>query len=147
MNINEVASRAAVTYPPRAPASPVPGQPAGPETDRARDAMASSPAIQMRQVQQTRQAEQAQTALSGDPSARDRGGAEELQTAVEKIQEFIRKTASDIEFSIDDDSGRTVVKVIDRETKDIIRQIPSQEMLDLAQALDKLQGLLIRQKA
>ena len=40
-----------------------------------------------------------------------------------------------------------MVKVIDRETEDIIRQIPSQEMLDLAKALDKLQGLLIRQKA
>jgi flagellar protein FlaG len=40
-----------------------------------------------------------------------------------------------------------VVKVIDRETQDVIRQIPSQEMLDLAQALDKLQGLLIKQKA
>ena len=66
---------------------------------------------------------------------------------MEKIQEFIRETSSDIEFSIDEDSVRTVVKVIDRETEEVIRQIPSQEMLDLAQALDKLQGLLIRQKA
>jgi flagellar protein FlaG len=155
MNINEVASHAAVTFSPRAPASPAPVQPPvqpiDPQTGRARDAATSSPAVQTQQAQQAQQAQQqvqqAQTALAGDPSARNPGEAEKLQTAVEKIQEFIRETASDIEFSIDEDSGRTVVKVIDRETEDIIRQIPSQEMLDLAKALDKLQGLLIRQKA
>ncbi|MDR1708693.1 MAG: flagellar protein FlaG [Candidatus Accumulibacter sp.] len=70
-----------------------------------------------------------------------------LDEAVEEIREFVMPIASDIEFSIDEDSGRTVVKLIDRQTQDIIRQIPSQEMLDLAKALDKLQGLLIRQKA
>jgi flagellar protein FlaG len=72
---------------------------------------------------------------------------ERLKAAVEKIQEFIKSTASDIEFSIDDDSGRTVVKVVERESQEVIRQIPSQEMLDLAKALDKLQGLLLKQQA
>ena len=40
-----------------------------------------------------------------------------------------------------------MVKVIDRSTKEVIRQIPSKEMLELAQALERLQGLLIRQQA
>jgi flagellar protein FlaG len=141
MNINEVASHAVAAFPPRIQASSAPGQQTDPETGRMRDAAASSPNVQIQQTQQ------AQTALADDPSARNRGGREELQTAVEKIQEYIRKAASDIKFSIDEDSGRTVVRVIDRETEDVIRQIPSQEMLDLAQALDKLQGLLIKQKA
>ncbi len=72
---------------------------------------------------------------------------EELNKAVEKIQKFVSNTASDIQFSLDEDSGVTVVKVIDRSTKDVIRQIPSKEMLELAQALERLQGLLIRQQA
>ena len=72
---------------------------------------------------------------------------DELTKAVEKIQKFVSNTASDIQFSLDEDSGVTVVKVIDRSTKDVIRQIPSKEMLELAQALERLQGLLIRQKA
>ena len=84
---------------------------------------------------------------SDDSSGENAGGLEKLRSAVEKIQEFVSSTASDIRFSIDEDSGQTVVKVIDRETQEVIRQIPSQEMLDLAQALDKLQGLLIKQKA
>ena len=72
---------------------------------------------------------------------------ENLQTAVGKIQEFVKAAASDLEFSIDEDSGRTVVKVVERESQKVIRQIPSQEMLDLAKALDTLQGLLIKQEA
>ncbi|MDR2452408.1 MAG: flagellar protein FlaG [Candidatus Accumulibacter sp.] len=136
MNINEVANHAALMFPQRSPMNSASDRQTDPETGRVRDT-APAPIVQT---------QEAQSALSEDPSA-GRGGIEELQTAVEKIQEFIRKTASDIKFSIDEDSGRTVVKVIDRETQEIIRQIPSQEMLDLAQALDKLQGLLIRQEA
>lgn len=72
---------------------------------------------------------------------------EELQSALQKIKEFVSAAASDINFSIDSESGRTVVKVIDRSTKEIIRQIPSQEFLDMSKALDRLQGLLLKNKA
>ena len=40
-----------------------------------------------------------------------------------------------------------IVKVMDNATKEVIRQIPSVEMLAIAKALDKIQGLLIKQKA
>jgi flagellar protein FlaG len=93
------------------------------------------------------QAVQTQSVTVENASARKENNPEELQDAVEKIQKFVSMAACNIEFSIDEDSGRTVVKVVDRETKDVVRQIPSEEMLDLAQALDKLQGLLIKQKA
>jgi flagellar protein FlaG len=146
MDINGVANHAIVSFPQRMPAGPAPDRQADRQTDpetaqavRAREAAASLPGIRTQESQPVSPID--------DPSTRAQGGAEALQTAVEKIQEFIRKAASDIEFSIDEDSGRTVVKVVDRETEEVIRQIPSQEMLDLAQALDKLQGLLIKQKA
>lgn len=72
---------------------------------------------------------------------------EELQSALQKIKEFVSATASDINFSIDSESGNTVVKVIDRSTKEVIRQIPSQEFLEMSKALDRLQGLLLKNKA
>ena len=84
---------------------------------------------------------------ASEDSPKSQGGLEKLRSAVEKIQEFVSSTASDIEFSVDEESGQTIVKVVDRETDEVIRQIPSQEMLDLAKALDRLQGLLIKQKA
>lgn len=71
---------------------------------------------------------------------------DELQSAVDKVQEFVSPKARGIEFSIDKESGTTVVKVVDRETDEIIRQIPSEEMLELAKALDQLQGILLKQK-
>jgi flagellar protein FlaG len=72
---------------------------------------------------------------------------EELKSAVEKVQSFVSATTSDVNFSIDKESGNTVVKVIDRSTKEVIRQIPSKEMLEMAQALDRLQGLLVKNQA
>ncbi len=52
-----------------------------------------------------------------------------------------------LEFMIDEDSDRTIVKVVDQKTKEVLRQIPSEEVIELAKALDLSQGLLIRQKA
>jgi flagellar protein FlaG len=72
---------------------------------------------------------------------------EDIRNAVEKLTEFVSPVASDIQFSIDEDTDTTVVKIVDRNTQEVIRQIPSEEMLEIAKALDRLQGLLIRQKA
>jgi flagellar protein FlaG len=141
MNISEITNHAAAAFPPQRPVTANPAQTSAVVTERERPretATASAPTVQ---------AQQPSSVQADDPAARDPTKPSELQAAVEKIQEFVSKAASDINFSIDEDSGRTVVKVIDRTTKDVIRQMPSQEMLDLAQAMDKLQGLLIKQKA
>lgn len=71
----------------------------------------------------------------------------QLQNAVTAANEFVKPINSAVEFSVDKDSGELVVKVMDITTKEVIRQIPTEEMLDIAKALDKLQGLLIKQKA
>ncbi|WON73600.1 flagellar protein FlaG [Nitrosospira sp. Is2] len=58
-----------------------------------------------------------------------------------------RAEANSMEFSLDSDSGRVVVKIIDSATQEVVRQIPMEEMLALAKALDKFQGLLLHTKA
>lgn len=73
--------------------------------------------------------------------------AAELKHALDAINRFLKPIASNIEFSVDQDSGRTLVKVVDTETNTVIRQTPSKEVLAIARELDKLQGLLIREKA
>lgn len=55
--------------------------------------------------------------------------------------------ARDLLFSIDNDTGKTVVKVVDSVTDKVIRQIPSEELIAIAKALDKFQGLLLKQEA
>jgi flagellar protein FlaG len=73
--------------------------------------------------------------------------SEELNQAVKQIQDVITKTANRLEFSIDEDLGVSIVKVVDTESKKLIRQIPSEEVLKIAKALDTLQGLLVKQQA
>lgn len=73
--------------------------------------------------------------------------AAELKEALDQFKTAISVVANELTFSIDEDSGRTLVKIIDRETEEVIKQIPSEEMLQIAKALDKLQGLLVKQDA
>ena len=74
-------------------------------------------------------------------------GVAEVSDAVKTINQTVQALSPSLEFSIDADSKRTIVKVVDTDTKEVIRQMPTQEALDIAKALDRLQGLLIRQKA
>ena len=70
-----------------------------------------------------------------------------LDHAVDAINKFLKPVSSNIAFTIDHDSGRTVVQVIDTDTNDVIRQFPSKDALAISHELDKLQGLLLRDKA
>ncbi|MDC8759298.1 flagellar protein FlaG [Janthinobacterium fluminis] len=70
-----------------------------------------------------------------------------VNEAVRDINKAMQALSRDIEFSVDTDSKRTVVKVIDQHTKEVIRQMPTEEALEIGKALEKVQGLLIRQSA
>lgn len=72
---------------------------------------------------------------------------QQLEAAVKAVQEFTRPMSGNLEFSMDDQTGKTIIKVVDTATNELIRQIPSEEMLEIARALDRLQGILVRQKA
>jgi flagellar protein FlaG len=72
---------------------------------------------------------------------------QQLESAIRSVQQFVRPMSGSLEFSMDDSTGKTVIKVVDNSTNELIRQIPSEEMLEIARALDRLQGLLVHQKA
>lgn len=67
--------------------------------------------------------------------------------ALQSINKALQGLSSNLEFSVDSDSNRTIVKVVDQQTKEVIRQMPSLEAIEISKALDKLQGLLVKQKA
>jgi flagellar protein FlaG len=86
-------------------------------------------------------------APSGDAAAHLQADAAKLSEAVRSINETMRSLAPGLEFSVDHDSHRTVVKIVDQETKELIRQMPTAEALEIAKALDRVQGLLISLRA
>jgi flagellar protein FlaG len=59
-----------------------------------------------------------------------------IQAAVAQMNEYIQSTQRDLQFNYDPDSGETVVKVLDRSTQEVIRQIPDEIFLRLAKTLD-----------
>jgi flagellar protein FlaG len=60
----------------------------------------------------------------------------QLERATQELAEFAKQSNRDLMFSVDETSGKTVVTVMDGETSEVIRQIPSEEVLRIAQALE-----------
>lgn len=73
--------------------------------------------------------------------------AEQVKQAVQKIQGTVNNLAQNLQFSIDEDTGKTIIKVMDVHTEEVIRQIPTEEAVKIARTLDKVQGLLFNGKA
>jgi flagellar protein FlaG len=72
-----------------------------------------------------------------------------LQAVVRHLNEHVRERGGEVEFSISIDKAtdRPVVKIINRKTKAVIRQIPPQDILSLDHRLQQLAGLLLRARA
>jgi len=79
-----------------------------------------------------------------------------LTRTVEDVKKIAATVARNLQFSIDKDTGETVVKVVDATSGETIRQIPSEEMLAIAKAFKALEktgeeklpaGLLLKNKA
>ncbi|MBA4743478.1 MAG: flagellar protein FlaG [Azoarcus sp.] len=81
------------------------------------------------------------------PTSVQEASIQELSAALEEVQKTIRPVASELNFSLEEDTGRMLVKIVDMETDEVIRQIPSEELLRISKALDKLQGLLLNSEA
>ena len=56
-------------------------------------------------------------------------------------------TSPSLRIDIDKESRHVVTTVVDRDTGEVIRQVPSEEFLRVSRAMNKLQGLLVSQKA
>ncbi|WP_300455291.1 flagellar protein FlaG [Accumulibacter sp.] len=72
---------------------------------------------------------------------------QEVEAAARSVREFVLPINSNIEFSVNEDTGQLVVKIIDRTTKEVIRQMPSEEMIAIAKTLDSIKGLFVKQTA
>ncbi len=88
----------------------------------------------------------AQAATVYDP-ARHLTDPAVLQQVAEALTQHIGTAGQNLQFSVDRDTGKTVLRVTDAESGTLLRQIPGDEALAIARILDRMQGMLIRQKA
>ncbi|MFA9216936.1 MAG: flagellar protein FlaG [Sphingomonadaceae bacterium] len=68
---------------------------------------------------------------------------EQLKNSVDEINRFL-KSNSEVQFSIDDSSGQSIIKVVDTETKKILRQFPSEQALEIGKDLQSKKGVLLK---
>lgn len=61
---------------------------------------------------------------------------EQVKEAVSKLNDYVQSTERTLDFQLDEESGRTVIKVFDKESSELIRQIPDELALTLAQKLN-----------
>ena len=86
-------------------------------------------------------------APQSDPTPREAPTPEQIKHAIEAANEALMALSSDLEFSQDPSTGKTVIRIIDTSSQQILRQFPSEEMLAIARAVDRFQGLLLKEKA
>lgn len=77
----------------------------------------------------------AKPAISGQDSGIQAEDNKQLDDAIKNLNKQVQMVQRELEFSVDKDSGRTVIKVMDLATKEVIRQIPNEEALNFARKL------------
>ena len=99
--------------------------------------------------------QQVNASQSSDSTSSD-GGAfvrsasldlEELQQKLQDLNEEVQSRQRDLSFSVDDDTGRTVVKVINSYTDEVVRQIPAEEVLQIARRIENGDGGMLELEA
>ncbi len=86
--------------------------------------------------------------LSAVQGAEQPVSSAQLKNVVSDANKAFKQSNMSLEFSVDTDTQNTIVKLIDTETGDLVRQFPSKEMLAIASAIGQFQqGLLLEQKA
>ena len=74
--------------------------------------------------------------------------SEQLDAAVSKLNDYVQNVQRTLSFSVDKDTGITVVKVIDTQTNELVRQIPAENVLKLAADIDKqTANLFVKERA
>ncbi|EAT12537.1 flagellar protein FlaG [Bermanella marisrubri] len=67
----------------------------------------------------------------------------EVKEAVSKLNEYVQSTQRNLDFQLDDESGKTVIRVYDRQSEQLVRQIPDEVALELAKSLNGDEPLML----
>ncbi len=112
------------------------------QTPRATDAQSTGSAAERQPLPQGGQTLPPQQEQTGEIQRRD------LDEAVSRIQDYVQNLQRELQFTIDEGSGRTIIKVIDSETDKIIRQIPPDELLAISEQIrSDSDGVLLKVQA
>lgn len=71
----------------------------------------------------------------------------ELEAAIDKMRNHAQNLDRELQFQVDSDTGRTVVTILNSQTQEVVRQIPSEEVLELTKKIEEAQGFIFSSRA
>ena len=74
---------------------------------------------------------------------RNEAQREELNEAVSQLNDYVQNVQRDLQFEVDNDSGQTIVRVVDQQTQEVVRQMPDEVALRLAEKLQQDEPLTL----
>ncbi|WP_166420234.1 flagellar protein FlaG [Pseudoalteromonas sp. Z1A8] len=138
--MNTINSNAEIILPtPLAGEDKVAGQAASSLTERAIDDVKQVDTQNQQRLQQN-QYEKNNQEVTAQPLER-----EQLEQMAQQLQDFMGEMNRSLQFKVDEDSGRDVIKVLDKDSGEVIKQYPSEEVLSLVSKLSESAGILIDQ--
>ena len=72
---------------------------------------------------------------------------EVMQVAAQQIQGYLRESGRNLNVSVDESTGYYVARVVNPETGEVVRSLPSDETLRIARNIDMMRGMLVNQRA
>jgi len=72
---------------------------------------------------------------------------EAVAKAAADLQQFVQSMGRNLNFSVDDTTGYHVVRVVNPTTGELVRQLPSEELLQIARDFERLNSVLVNQRA
>ena len=72
---------------------------------------------------------------------------DDVVEAINSVEESLKIFTQKVNFSVDKDTGRYLIKVIDSESGDVIREIPPEKLLKISKQIKEILGLLFDEKA
>lgn len=120
-------------------------------------ATTSSPPLSMLAIQPTEQPDRrvpgvsagaaASAAWPGNSAKDSEQPSPSLDAALARLTEALRTASVSVQFEIDSSSHRVITKVMDKTSGEVIRQIPTEELVRISDAMTQLQGLFVNQTA
>lgn len=72
---------------------------------------------------------------------------EVMQVAAQQIQGYLKESGRNLNVFVDESTGYYVARVVNPETGEVVRSLPSDETLRIARNIDKMRGMLVDQRA
>ena len=102
---------------------------------------------QLKEVQQLKQTDQFKETTGLKQTNRDKVSKEEANEIVDTLYELTEMLQTSLTFKVDEKTDSVVIKVIDKKSNEIIRQIPNEDILALREKMEEMTGILLREKA